>query len=312
MVRYAQENATCSNLWLLKMRWQEIRKRALSAYLGFAVGDALGATTEFMRPLEIQAKYQIHKDMIGGGWLHLKPGKVTDDTEMSLALGEALIEAGTMDEKIVAEHFLAWMRTKPADIGHTIRQGLSRYKLFGIYKADYCEYATSNGSVMRNLPTIIATVNTPELLSDWSRRQGAITHNNEISEIGMLLLSTLTQQTIVFAQTTPLKALLSSWIKAYPRFDPSRYKRSIDGYIVDTVRTVLYFFFNTNDFESCLIGVVNAGGDTDTNGALAGMLAAPFYGLDSIPDRWLNKLDRTVVSKIKDQTDQLINQFWDC
>ena len=48
--------------------------RALGAFLGVAVGDALGATVEFMTAQEIAAQYKIHNQIIGGGWLHLKPG----------------------------------------------------------------------------------------------------------------------------------------------------------------------------------------------------------------------------------------------
>lgn len=72
----------------------EVHERALGAYLGFAVGDALGATVEFMMPAEIQHAYGMHRDMIGGGWLKLKPGQVTDDTQMSLVLGQSIIDSG--------------------------------------------------------------------------------------------------------------------------------------------------------------------------------------------------------------------------
>lgn len=64
----------------------EVHERVLGAYLGFAVGDALGATVAFMTPVEIQHAYGMHRDMVGGGWLKLKPGQVTDDTQMALAL----------------------------------------------------------------------------------------------------------------------------------------------------------------------------------------------------------------------------------
>ena len=46
--------------------------RALGAYLGLAIGDALGATVEFMTPREIVAKHGVHRQMIGGGWLKRK------------------------------------------------------------------------------------------------------------------------------------------------------------------------------------------------------------------------------------------------
>lgn len=293
------------------MQWAVIRERALAAYIGFAVGDALGATTEFMRPGEIQARYKVHQDITGGGWLHLKPGHVTDDTQMSLALGDALLESGGLDERAVANHFVDWMCSKPADIGHTIRQALSSFKMFGRIRAEYSTYASSNGAAMRNLPVIIATVNFPELLENWSLRQSLITHNNENALLGTLLLSSIAHQVIVYAQEAPLKTLCNCWFEKYPRLDYKRYNRSVDGYIIDTIRTVLFFFFNTPDFESCLIGIVNAGGDTDTNAALAGMLAGPFYGLNAIPRRWIKKMDPHVMQQIHNQVDQLIAQFWD-
>ncbi|MDP2804662.1 MAG: ADP-ribosylglycohydrolase family protein, partial [Gallionellaceae bacterium] len=59
--------------------------RATAAYLGLAIGDALGSTVEFMTPREIALQYGTHNTLRGGGWLHLKPGQVTDDTTMSLA-----------------------------------------------------------------------------------------------------------------------------------------------------------------------------------------------------------------------------------
>ena len=71
-----------------------VTNRARAAFLGLALGDALGATTEFMTPGEIRNQYKVHRNIIGGGWLHLKPGRVTDDTEMSLCVGRAIVDRG--------------------------------------------------------------------------------------------------------------------------------------------------------------------------------------------------------------------------
>ena len=62
----------------------ELRDRARAAFVGMAIGDALGATVEFMTSSEIAAQYGLFQEVIGGGWLRLKPGQVTDDTEMAL------------------------------------------------------------------------------------------------------------------------------------------------------------------------------------------------------------------------------------
>ena len=104
-----------------------ITDRAVAAYWGLAVGDALGATVEFMTPGEIRHQYGVHDHIRGGGWLRLKTGQVTDDTEMSLALGDAILQKGALDTVEVAQHFDQWLRSKPIDVGQTVRRGIVHY-----------------------------------------------------------------------------------------------------------------------------------------------------------------------------------------
>ena len=47
--------------------FQGILARARGAFLGLAIGDALGATTEFMTPGEIRARFKVHRRIVGGG-----------------------------------------------------------------------------------------------------------------------------------------------------------------------------------------------------------------------------------------------------
>lgn len=107
-----------------------VHRRALGAYLGLAVGDALGATVEFMTAGEIAAQYGVHRQIIGG-WLHLRSGQVTDDTQMCLAIGRALLERGGWDLRAVADALVAWLQHRPVDIGHTCRRGIRCYLLDG-------------------------------------------------------------------------------------------------------------------------------------------------------------------------------------
>jgi hypothetical protein len=57
----------------------DVLARAEAAYLGLALGDALGATVEFMTPREIAHHFAhaggVHREIIGGGWLNLRPGR---------------------------------------------------------------------------------------------------------------------------------------------------------------------------------------------------------------------------------------------
>ncbi len=43
------------------MLFDELQHQARAIFLGVALGDALGATTEFMTPAEIKHQYQVHK-----------------------------------------------------------------------------------------------------------------------------------------------------------------------------------------------------------------------------------------------------------
>lgn len=54
----------------------------------------------------------------------------------------------------------------------------------------------------------------------------------------------------------------------HPKFRYRPYLGNSTAYVVDTMQTVLHYFFSTDSFEACLIGVVNQGGDTDTTGAV--------------------------------------------
>ncbi len=116
-----------------------VENRALAAFLGFAAGDALGATVEFMTKGEIAHQYGVHRDIIGGGWLRMKAGRVTDDTEMALALGRSLIRCGGLDLRDACEEFAAWLKSGPVDVGNTCRRGIRRYIVHGTIQGQFAE-----------------------------------------------------------------------------------------------------------------------------------------------------------------------------
>ena len=67
-------------------------------------------------------------------------------------------------------------------------------------------------------------------------------------------------------------------------------------------------FFDTDTLEDCLIDVVNRGGDADTTGAIAGMLAGACYGPEAIPARWRKALDAGVRETVELQALALMKQ----
>jgi ADP-ribosyl-[dinitrogen reductase] hydrolase len=288
------------------MSTEPILNRALGAYLGFACGDALGATVEFMSPKQIQKRYGVHRDMIGGGWLGLEAGQVTDDTQMSLAVGQAIVDHQDWNIQAVADNFVAWLESNPPDIGNTCRRGIMRYRdsgeLFGLPRDD----DAGNGACMRNLPVVLSTLNRPDRFNEWSLQQSHITHNHPLSDAATLALGRIVNLLIHGQTIDACQQEAEQLISQYSDFAYSPYPGKASAYIVDTVQTVLHYFFNTDSFESCLIATVNQGADADTTGALAGMLAGAKYGVGQIPERWLTRLDRQVVEQIRQQTQGLV------
>jgi ADP-ribosyl-[dinitrogen reductase] hydrolase len=282
-----------------------LEDRALAAYLGFAIGDALGATVEFMTRSEIAARYGVHKDITGGGWLRLKPGQVTDDTEMALALGRSLIRCAGLELADLCDEFAAWLKTGPVDVGSTCRRGIRRYITTGEMQGPYFDGDAGNGAAMRILPLALATVGRPEAEA-WTIAQARVTHHHPLSDAAALTLVKMLHALLAGEGQIRARAIADDLVQAHRCFGFAPYRGPATAYVVDTLRTVLHYYFATGDFADCVIATVNQGDDADTTGALAAMLAGATYGLAAIPKRWLDRLDREVVAAIRDQVPKLL------
>jgi ADP-ribosyl-[dinitrogen reductase] hydrolase len=283
-----------------------LRSRALGAYLGLACGDALGATVEFLTKGEIAHQHGVHKHIKGGGWLRLKPGQVTDDTEMSLHLGRAILSGPGWDAKRVADEFAIWLKGHPVDVGDTTRRGIRRYIMHGTLSEPASEHHAGNGAAMRNLPVALATLGDEEAFRTWSLEQAHITHNNPLSDAAILTLGAMVRRLLLGGGVKDVREESNALVAAHRAFKFQPYRGLSTAYIVDTIQTVFHYYFQTDSVETCIVETVNQGGDADTTGAIAGMLAGATYGVEDIPARWLKKLDPAVHDEIRAQVDALL------
>jgi len=76
------------------------------------------------------------------------------------------------------------------------------------------------------------------------------------------------------------------------------------GYCVASLEAALWCFQHTEDFESAVLEAANLGDDADTTAAIVGQLAGAHYGVDAIPESWLQKL--YMRSEIELLADQLL------
>jgi ADP-ribosyl-[dinitrogen reductase] hydrolase len=295
----------------------EMHDRALGAYLGLAMGDALGATVEFMLPREIAHHHGVHRDIVGGGWLKLTCGQVTDDTTMSLALGNALLEGGGPalaqladgDESLVrsiGNAYVRWFKGKPVDCGNTCRRGIMRYMREGTLQGAFNPGDGGNGALMRNLPSVLATLGDDAAFQRLSLAQARLTHHHPLSDAATLGLGQLLGLLLNGADHSTCQRWVAQWVTDNPAFSFTPYRGRATAYVVDTVQTVLHFFKLHEDFEAALVATVNQGEDADTTGALVGMLAGARCGAANLPLRWLNRLQPEVVRAITEQTSGLL------
>jgi ADP-ribosyl-[dinitrogen reductase] hydrolase len=227
---------------------------------------------------------------------------------MSLALGRSILEVGEVQSAAVARAFDAWMRSKPIDIGHTVRRGIAHYRRTGQTEVAPNEFDAGNGACMRCLPVALAYLGADDAaLAEANRRQSHVTHHSALADLGTQTVLRMVQSALLGGDRADLGMLaqgLAATEKSY-RYD-GRPMENPSGFIVETLIAVFQSLFTTASFEDALVEVVNRGGDADTTGAILGMIAGALYGPDRIPRRWLGALEQKTCDQCRDQSQRLL------
>ncbi|ADO59885.2 crystallin (plasmid) [Paenibacillus polymyxa SC2] len=298
--------------------------------MGLAVGDALGVPAEFKK----RDSYTLIVDMIGFGTHNQPPGTWSDDTSMTLCLIENLIDGYNREQ--LKQIFVNWYYyghwtpdgKLPFDIGASTFKVLSKIKA-GVLAPEAetgaaDEMSNGNGSLMRVLPLsfYLKDTNETDKFSIIEEVSG-ITHAHIRSKLACGLYVEIAIHLI--KGLSPIdsyqKARLSVYdhykervaMNEFDRFhrifkeDISEYLRDqikSTGYVIDTLEASLWRFLKGHSFEDTVLLAVNLGEDTDTIGALSGGLAGIYYGLQNIPQKWVNELAR------HDEIEQLCQLFY--
>lgn len=279
--------------------------RFRGAMIGLAIGDALGGPTEFMSREEIRHKFGMVTDMIGGGWLHLKPGEYTDDTQMAERMAESIVSKGKFDLEDLGGRFVEWLNTDPKDVGGLTRQALELKRLgvpaeqAGTIPWVMSGYENSgNGSVMRAGPVALLTAfQSPEEIDRTARASSAITHADPRATYGTAAISLATSLIIkgedhvtdkVAKWLEDKNPVLADALKEVKHLELEELRTS--GYSVHTVQAAFWALENAKSYVDGILKVSNLGEDTDTAGATAGILLGAKFGLEGIPKTWRAEL----------------------
>ena len=257
------------------------RDSRIGMMIGLAIGDAMGAPIEFTDAREPEDYVTTY---MTGGAHNVSLGEFTDDTSMALAMAHAFLEAKTFDPDLVMENFLKWKnegtyspRGVMFDCGNTVYSALSRYEAdkSDPFKGSTDAMSAGNGGLMRLAPAILAASNLDEAVH-YAKESTRLTHGAD---------EALFYSGLLAEELWSRKASKTMAQSKHP-LDIDRHEVMSGGYVKETYQAAWWAFQTTDSFEECVIKAINRGHDTDTTGAVAGMIAGAMYGYRNIP-KWM-------------------------
>lgn len=265
---------------------------------GAILGDIIGSPFEFDRG-----------DKTKEFDLFTKGCDFTDDSVMTIAVGEALLAVGPEAtvkeiEEAVVTNMQDWGKRYPyAGYG-----GRFRYWLRERNPKPYGSYG--NGSAMR-VSAAGWLYNSLERTREVARATANVTHNHPEGIKG----AEATASAIYMARNESSKEEIKEYIEREFHYNLDRTLDEIrPGYHMDetcqrTVPEAIIAFLESKDFEDAIRNAVSLGGDTDTLGAITGSIAEAFYGIsDVLIAECRSRIDEGLMTDILDEFDHILGR----
>lgn len=289
---------------------------------GQAIGDALGLGTEGMTDEDMAWKYpqgirhynDIFQDRHRKRW---KIGDWTDDTDMMLCIANAVIKDKGVNLTSIAQNFKDWANGEPMGIGE------NTYKVLMI--GDYVEHplevskkvwemsgkkAAANGGLMRT--SIVGLF--PKAVEECAVNICRLTHYDPRCVGSCVIVSELihalvyNEKRLSYHQIVDMSRKYDERIVEFVDLSMNTDIRALElqdeesvGYTLRTLAAGLWAYWNARTFEDGLLSVVRAGGDADTNAAVACAVLGAKFGFNAIPQEYIDGLI------YKEQLDEVIN-----
>ena len=265
---------------------------------GAILGDIIGSPFEFDRG-----------DKTKEFDLFTKGCDFTDDSVMTIAVGEALLAVGPEAtvkeiEEAVVTNMQDWGKRNPyAGYG-----GRFRYWLRERNPKPYGSYG--NGSAMR-VSAVGWLYDSLERTREVARATANVTHNHPEGIKG----AEATASAIYMARNESSKEEIKEYIEREFHYNLDRTLDEIrPGYHMDetcqrTVPEAIIAFLESKDFEDAIRNAVSLGGDTDTLGAITGSIAEAFYGIsDVLIAECRSRIDEGLMTDILDEFDHILGR----
>ncbi|WP_404290059.1 ADP-ribosylglycohydrolase family protein [Glutamicibacter arilaitensis] len=287
--------------------------------MGMAAGDALGAGYEFNAPMPLDAPVA----MIGGGLGDFAPGEWTDDTSMAIVIAEALINSernlNSDASDYMVRQWAIWAQTAP-DVGNQTRAVLGTAEEIAresnrhepsaedaIKAAEAVHRRTGrsggNGSLMRTAPVALAYLDRmPTETYQAAVSISRLTHFDEEAAEACGLWTIAVRHAVLTGELDIRVGLplleperASVWDQRIQQAEDKRPRDfSHNGWVVEAFQgawsSIAATGENSTHLVASLEAAVRGGVDTDTVAAIAGSLAGAAYGMQAVPELWLDKL----------------------
>jgi ADP-ribosylglycohydrolase len=271
--------------------------RARGALLGHATGNALGVPTEFLGTAD-----RIAGEFPGGVQEVLRQDSpespYDDDLALTLVLAEELLQP-EVDLGRLAQRWIKWMRRDGRGIGIWTRTALEH-----IAQHDSPPGSTGgqagNGPLSRCLPVALAAHRTPANLVSGTYHTAILTHPDERCAWAAVAVNVAAARFLAGKRDfipDVIEALRNNdapdELLAAVRRVPLEKREDLTvqgpsaGYAVHAMEIALWFAYHEPNLRRGLIWLVNAGGDTDTNAAIAGGLMGARDGESAVPPEWI-------------------------
>lgn len=279
-----------------------ISERFSGCILAGAIGDAFGSAYE-NQPKDdenITIFYPFGKpETVEPEW------QITDDTQLTIATCETIIENKNLKAEYFANKFLEYFkRNKIRGIGASTLKAMRELDVGGHWAlvGRKGEYAAGNGAAMRIAPLSFESNISRSLIKDVCN----ITHQNDEAYVGALSI-TIAINSILDNTWTGKENLLEIIINEIP--DTRVRDRLIeinnmncdlskigslgnDGYVVNSVPLSIAFASKVKEIglTEMFNQIIAIGGDTDTNCSMAGQIAGTLIGSSKIPKKLVQNL----------------------
>lgn len=252
------------------------------ALMGAICGDIIGSTYESWRFRTKKYDFNL-----------FPPGcRFTDDTVMSIAVADWIVHGGDLSNILQK-----WGRKYPnAGFGGMFRQWLQEEK-----PEPYNSFG--NGSAMRVSPVGCAFDTLEETLQK-AMESAEVSHNHPEGIKG----AEATASAIFMARNGKSKEEIKEYVSETFGYNLNRTcneirpKYKFDSTCLGSVPESIICFLEGKDYEDCVRLAVSMGGDSDTMGAIAGSIAAAFYGVipEEIYKKCREKLPEDIIEIVEE------------